>query len=848
MAVDIIELENWFKGRPKWLQDAANRVITKGELSAEDYSQLLKICVAEAIGQDIAYDELPDGSLNLTDTTIPLKIESVSDVTGINALSCTKPISFGDKSLSIVYGRNGSGKSGYIRLLKHICSTRHSGPLHGNVFETKKTPKAAKIAYKIDGNDCTANWSGQPIEDLCGIEIYDTYCGLAYIQDENEVAAEPCLLQFFSTLTDICKKKAELIDEKCTKLTSKLPNLPPEFVEAEISRWYRGLNHNTSAQDIENNCSWQKEDDERLAELSKRLREGNPAEKARSVRRQKTNLIDLKATLSRYHEAFSDEKCLDFLDLKRDARTKKKAAEEDAQKVFANAPLEGVGSESWQLLWNAARDFSSKEAYKDEAFPVIMSDSRCVLCHSLLDEEAKQRMQSFEQFVKGELKQIADSAQNLLSSQIRSLPVVPTNEELELKLQAGGIDSPELIDKIEGFRGYLQKRHERLLTAETLENLSALPEIDSLDVLQKNADTREKTAGQFEKDAAGQNKEDLKKKTRELGARKWISQQKTAIQEEIQRLVTLAVFRRARDLTSTKALSRQKSVLADELITQAYVERFQDELNNFGATNIRVEIKKSRTEVGKVYHRMVLSHADENIRADEILSEGELRIVSLSAFLADTEGRQSKTTFIFDDPISSLDHVYEEATAKRLVELAEKRQVIIFTHRLSLVGFLQKYAKKRSISNEIVALSKYRPGEITDVPIDIKRTDRAINTLLNERYAQLKKAYVEDESLYDTLAKAMYRDCRVLLERVVECDLLKEVVRRFSPEVQTKDKIMKLAQISERDCKLIDDYMTKFSRFEHSQPEEAPIPIPKPEEIQADLQVIKEMIDRLRQR
>ena len=848
MTVNIIELERWFKSRPKWLQDAANRVITKDELDSVDYSQLLKICIAETIGQDIAYEELPDGSLNLNDTTIPVRIESVGEVTGINALSCSKPISFGDKSLSIVYGRNGSGKSGYIRLLKHICSKRHSGPLHGNVFETTQTPKAAKIAFKKDGNDCIANWSGQPIEDLGGIEIYDTYCGLAYIQDENEVAAEPCLLRFFSTLTDICTKIAGLIDERCTKLISNLPNLPPEFSETEISQWYRGLNHNTREQDIENKCSWQKEDDDRLAELLKRLGEDNPAEKAIFVRRQKTNLLDLKTTLSRCHESLTNKKCNEFLELKRDARTKKKVAEEDAQKVFANAPLEGVGSESWQLLWNAARDYSSKKAYKGQAFPVTLSDSRCVLCQSPLGEKARERMQSFEQFVKGELKQLADSAQNQLSSQIRNHPVVPTNEGLELKLHAGGIDPPELIEKIEGFRCGLQKRYECLLTTDAIENLSVLPGIEELDVLQKNADSREKTAVQFDKDAAGQNREELKKKSRELEARKWVSQQKAAIEIDIQRLKGLEVFRRARELTSTKALSRQKSILADKIITQAYVERFQNELNRFGATNIRVEIKKTRTKVGKVYHRMVLSQSDENIRPDEILSEGELRIISLSAFLADTEDRQSKTTFIFDDPISSLDHVYEEAAAKRLVELAEKRQVIVFTHRLSLVGYLQKYAIKQSLSNEIVALSKYKPGEITDVPIDIKRTDKAINTLLNERYAQLKKAHVEDESLYDTLAKAMCRDCRVLLERVVECDLLKEVVRRFSPEVQTKGKIMRLAQISKVDCKFIDDYMTKFSRFEHSQPDEAPIPMPNPEEIQTDLQKIKEMIDRLRQR
>lgn len=848
MAVDIAELENWFKGRPKWVRDAANRVITEGELRDEDFDQLLKICFAEANGHEIAYDELPEGSLSFNDTSTPLTIESIGNVIGINALSCTKPITFSDKPLSIVYGRNGAGKSGYIRLLKHICSARHPGPLHGNVFETKQSPKSAKITYNIDGKACTVDWSGQPIEDLCGIEIYDTDCGFDYIQKENEVTAEPCLLKFFSTLTDICIKLNGIIEEKCAKLVSKLPSLPPEFDGTEVARWYRSISCDTSSMEIEKICGWQKLDDERLAENLKRLGEDNPKEKARRVRQQKTSLLNLKATLSRCHEALDDEKVIEFLDLKKDAEAKKKAAEEDAQKVFSNAPLKGVGSESWQLLWNAAQNYSSKEAYIGLPYPVIDSGSRCVLCQSLLNEEAKQRMQSFEKFVKGELKQLADSAQNLLSSKIQNFPVVPANEELELKLQAGGVDSSDLIEKLECFCGCLLERHERLLKIENLLDLSPLPEIASLDILQKNAEAREKKAVQLDKDAADQNREELKKDSREMEARKWVSQQKTSIQEEIQRLLALEVFRKARDLTSTKALSRRKSVLSDELITKAYVKRFKDELKNFGAKNIRVDIQKSRTQIGRVYHRMVLSHANDNIGADEVLSEGELRIVSLSAFLADTEGREAKTTFIFDDPISSLDHVYEEATAKRLVELAKKRQVVVFTHRLSLVGFLQKYANKQSVGNKIVALSKYRPGEVTDVPIDLKRTDKAINALLNERLAKLRKAYFGDESHYDTLAKAMLRDCRVLLERVVECDLLKEVVSRFSPEVQTKGKIMKLAQISESECKLIDDYMTKFSRFEHSQPCEAPIQVPKPEEIQADLLDIKEMIDKLRQR
>jgi hypothetical protein len=34
---------------------------------------------------------------------------------------------------------------------------------------------------------------------------------------------------------------------------------------------------------------------------------------------------------------------------------------------------------------------------------------------------------------------------------------------------------------------------------------------------------------------------------------------------------------------------------------------------------------------------------------------------------------------------------------------------------------------------------------------------------------------------------------------------------------------------------MIDELMTKYSRYEHSQPNEAPVPLPEPDEIADDL-------------
>jgi hypothetical protein len=152
------------------------------------------------------------------------------------------------------------------------------------------------------------------------------------------------------------------------------------------------------------------------------------------------------------------------------------------------------------------------------------------------------------------------------------------------------------------------------------------------------------------------------------------------------------------------------------------------------------------------------------------------------------------------------------------------------------------------IKTELSCLSRYTTGEITELPIDLKRTDSAVNSLANERLTTAKKAFAQGDTAYENEAKGLCGDIRTLIERIVEMDLLNEVLRRFSPEVNTKGKIYSLSKITPEDCKFIDDYMTKYSRYEHSQPEEAPVALPGPDEIATDLEEISCFIKSIRKR
>jgi predicted DNA binding CopG/RHH family protein len=112
--------------------------------------------------------------------------------------------------------------------------------------------------------------------------------------------------------------------------------------------------------------------------LGRRLAETNPTAKAATLRRQEKLLLELHNNLEGYINGLSDDKCSTYLNAKSDASIKRRVADEDAQRVFEKAPVTGIGTEAWQILWEAARHYSQEHAYKAIPFPNTSEDARCV--------------------------------------------------------------------------------------------------------------------------------------------------------------------------------------------------------------------------------------------------------------------------------------------------------------------------------------------------------------------------------------------------------------------------------------------------------------------------------------
>jgi hypothetical protein len=107
-------------------------------------------------------------------------------------------------------------------------------------------------------------------------------------------------------------------------------------------------------------------------------------------------------------------------------------------------------------------------------------------------------------------------------------------------------------------------------------------------------------------------------------------------------------FDKWKKLTSTTGISRQTSKISQSLITDAFVERFNNELKNLGSQKIKVAIEK-RTTKGRVLHKIVFTGVKRKISSRlydlQDLSKSDLQRLpdSDGGYLRDGSARRSSS-------------------------------------------------------------------------------------------------------------------------------------------------------------------------------------------------------------
>ena len=212
-------------------------------------------------------------------------------------------------------------------------------------------------------------WSGQEIcDDLNCTDIYDTSFGKIFVSSEDVVSYEPPVLSLFSSLITVCEKVAASLDAEANRHQSKKPNIPDDKKVTPEGIWYESISAKTTPQDINKYCAFDSTDETEMQTLQQRLAEQSPAEKAKQLKKQKQYIDTLIHDTKKYMEQLSDDNCRRIVAAKKKSILKKTAADTAAEKVFSGGELEGIGSDAWKELWEAARNYSVSAAYKENGF------------------------------------------------------------------------------------------------------------------------------------------------------------------------------------------------------------------------------------------------------------------------------------------------------------------------------------------------------------------------------------------------------------------------------------------------------------------------------------------------
>jgi hypothetical protein len=173
----VDNIATWFNEQPAWMREAVETYIKTGEIAESKISELAELCVLEARGADCSKYKVSETNLLSMGTGSSFAIMQISGIKGVNAIDTDKPMLFSE-GMNVIYGTNGSGKSGYIRIFKMISGATYREEIKANIYKSKKIMPECIITVEEDGKSpqefrCNLKTPGEH-DILKRIDIFDT--------------------------------------------------------------------------------------------------------------------------------------------------------------------------------------------------------------------------------------------------------------------------------------------------------------------------------------------------------------------------------------------------------------------------------------------------------------------------------------------------------------------------------------------------------------------------------------------------------------------------------------------------------------------------------------------------
>jgi hypothetical protein len=838
-------LTAWANDQDGWVRAIVGEaILSRTELSAAVVERVTESLLVEkqlSDGELLDAPELGEPDANDTETHA-LRLVSLRDCHGINALSKDQAIEFNPR-LTILFGENAAGKTGYVRVLKRVANVRSAEEIIPDIHRATAPPQPqAVLAYSVDDEEQPAlEWTGETgVPPLTRLSVFDTPA-IALHLDENltYVYTPPDLALFRYVHSAIEAVRARLEERKADKEPRQNPFLTAFARDSNVYPKVEQLGPSTDMAEIEQLATLSESERDEIDALKLSVQSLGSETATGRTEPLRSRIAALRALT----DVVSAASAFDTAALA--AATDEL---EQAQKAQAKAATSVLGGEdlpaevrpAWQSFIEAGERYLKTSAVQP-TYP--QAEDACIYCRQPLEQSAVSLLRAYREYASGAAAAAVEAAGNKIS-RVRSPLLADDIEQAVSTLNAllPGIEDSDdppawaaeghaLADAVTAARASFSEEPASPPKIEVQNDLAdrvqaALAEAEAaMRAAEGDASTRKaRLAEQRGRLATLEARSSLARLLPEVRA---------YVENAIWASKLQAVLRRFQGLL--RSLTEVSKRASNEVLNDSFREAFEEECRALRAPTVKLGFPGRRGEAA----RSKTVSADHSLT--KVLSEGEQKVVAIADFLAEASFRGGSAPLVFDDPVTSLDYRRLGEIVSRIVELSEEHQIVVLTHN---IWFASELLARFDQNPADCAFYQVLEGDGAKGVI-VGGVHPRIDTQ-GEIKKRINKAITDAETASDSqraeVVERGYEHIRAWCEQVAEKDLLADVARRYQPNIAMQNlERIKLDKLSDAIDAILPIYL-RACRYigGHSQPMETLDIRPTLEQLKDDWQALQD--------
>ncbi len=417
------QISDWASKLAYWEQTALRWLLDGKQLNETDHRLLLDLLLEDANLIEKT-QERPKLSFQAKDSDEQsardqVTLIAIGELENVNALVPNQRLEF-CRQLTAVFGANGSGKSGYARVLGSAAFTRGDRDVLPNVMvphDASQLQRAVVTVADALEERIVEYRIGHGCPELAGFYMFDSTAVRMHVSGENAISFSPVGLAALPTLAETTDRVRELLAKEIETRSSRIEFA--RFFEGEsiVKELVTNITVKTDLEQLRTLTVLSPLDEIRFRNLDKEIAElrlKNTLKTIEHLKRTAADLEELAAKLEIAEKSLADGR-LEALASKLDEKARcQKVASQIGVSSFATEGDNYVGTDPWLDFVKAAHALARATSGHDLGYPQV--EDHCLLCQQRLSPEAVNLIQRLWLFLDNEAQEALDKANEALEA------------------------------------------------------------------------------------------------------------------------------------------------------------------------------------------------------------------------------------------------------------------------------------------------------------------------------------------------------------------------------------------------------------------------------------------------